>query len=139
MVNVHHNYAAWENHKGRNGIVHRKGAIRARLGETLLIPGSMGTFSYIGRGLGNPESFDTCQHGAGRAMGRKDAERRYAAGELENLATYMGDRGILMGGHASEAIDEHPGAYKPIDLVMADSADLVEPVTRLRPIAVVKG
>jgi tRNA-splicing ligase RtcB len=139
MVNVHHNYAAWENHKGHNGIVHRKGAIRARLGETLLIPGSMGTYSYIGRGLGNPESFDTCQHGAGRAMGRKDAERRYAAGELENLATLMDRQGILMGGHASEAIDEHPGAYKPIEVVMADSADLVEPVTRLRPVAVVKG
>jgi tRNA-splicing ligase RtcB len=138
-VNVHHNYAAWENHKGHNGIVHRKGAIRARLGETLLIPGSMGTASYIGRGLGNPESFDTCQHGAGRAMGRKDAERRYAAGDLENLDTYMGGRGILMGGHASEAIDEHPLAYKSIEVVMADSADLVEPMTRLRPLAVVKG
>jgi tRNA-splicing ligase RtcB len=139
MVNVHHNYAAWENHKGQNGIVHRKGAIRARLGETLLIPGSMGTASYIGRGLGNTESFDTCQHGAGRAMGRKDAERRYAAGDLENLATYMGSRGILMGGHASEAIDEHPLAYKSITMVMADSAELVEPVTRLRPLGVVKG
>jgi len=139
LVNVHHNFAAWENHKGRNGIVHRKGAIRARLGETLLIPGSMGTASYIGRGLGNPDSFDTCQHGAGRAMGRKDAERRYAAGELENLSTFMGNRGILMGGHAAEAIDEHPEAYKSIETVMADSADLVEPVTRLRPIAVVKG
>jgi tRNA-splicing ligase RtcB len=139
LVNVHHNYAAWENHFGQNGVVHRKGAIRARLGETLLIPGSMGTASYIGRGLGNHDSYDTCQHGAGRAMGRKDAERRYAKGDLENLETYMGSRGILMGGHASEAIDEHPGAYKPIDVVMADSADLVEPVTRLRPIAVLKG
>jgi tRNA-splicing ligase RtcB len=139
LVNVHHNYAAWENHFGQNGIVHRKGAIRARLGETLLIPGSMGTYSYIGRGLGNPDSYDTCQHGAGRAMGRKDAERRYAKGELENLGDYMGSRGILMGGHASEAIDEHPGAYKDISVVMADSADLVEPMTRLRPLAVCKG
>lgn len=139
LVNVHHNFAAWENHKGRNGIVHRKGAIRARLGETLLIPGSMGTASYIGRGLGNPDSFDTCQHGAGRAMGRKDAERRYAAGELENLSTFMGNRGILMGGHAAEAIDEHPGAYKVIEQVMEDSSDLVEPVTRLRPLGVIKG
>ena len=139
MVNVHHNYAAWENHKGHNGIVHRKGAIRARVGEILLIPGSMGTASYIGRGLGNPESFDTCQHGAGRAMGRKDAERRYAAGDLEDLGPYMCSRGILMGGHASDAIDEHPGAYKDIQQVMADSADLVEPVTKLRPLAVIKG
>jgi tRNA-splicing ligase RtcB len=139
LVNVHHNFAAWENHFGQNGIVHRKGAIRARKGETLLIPGSMGTASYIGRGLGNPDSYNTCQHGAGRAMGRKDAERRYAAGDLENLATYMGERHILMGGHASEAIDEHPLAYKSIEVVMADSADLVEPVTRLLPIACIKG
>jgi tRNA-splicing ligase RtcB len=139
LVNVHHNFAAWENHFGQNGIVHRKGAIRARVGETLLIPGSMGTASYIGRGLGNPDSFDTCQHGAGRAMGRKDAERRYAAGDLENLGKYMGERHILMGGHASDAIDEHPLAYKVIEQVMADSADLVEPVTRLLPIGVLKG
>jgi tRNA-splicing ligase RtcB len=139
LVNVHHNFAAWENHFGQNGIVHRKGAIRARAGETLLIPGSMGTASYIGRGLGNPDSFDTCQHGAGRAMGRKDAERRYAAGDLENLGKYMGEHHILMGGHASDAIDEHPLAYKDIEQVMADSADLVEPVTRLLPLGVVKG
>ena len=139
LVNVHHNYAAWENHFGKNGIVHRKGAIRARLGETLLIPGSMGTASYIGRGLGNSDSYDTCQHGAGRAMGRKDAERRYAKGELENLGKFMGERGILMGGHASDAIDEHPNAYKDIETVMADSADLVEPVTRLRPVGCIKG
>jgi tRNA-splicing ligase RtcB len=99
----------------------------------------MGTASYIGRGLGNPDSFDTCQHGAGRAMGRKDAERRYAAGDLENLGKYMGEHHILMGGHASDAIDEHPLAYKDIEQVMADSADLVEPVTRLLPLGVVKG
>lgn len=136
MVNVHHNYAAWENHKGRNGIVHRKGAIRARVGEILLIPGSMGTFSYIGRGLGNPESFDTCQHGAGRAMGRKEAERQFDAA---NLANYMTGHNILMAGHASEAVDEHPLAYKDIEQVMADSSTLVEPVTKLYPLGVVKG
>ena len=138
-VNVHHNFAAFENHFGQNGLVHRKGAIRARVGDKLLIPGSMGASSYIGEGLGNPLSFDTCQHGAGRAMGRKDAERRYAAGELENLEKFMGDRNILMAGKAATAIDEHPGAYKGIEQVMADSADLVKPLHRMTPLGVVKG
>lgn len=139
LVNVHHNYAAWEHHFGENGVVHRKGAIRARVGEMLLIPGSMGTSSYIGEGLGNRDSYNTCQHGAGRAMGRKDAERRYAAGALENLGDFMGSRNILMAGHASEAIDEHPGAYKDIEQVMLDSADLVKPLHRMTPLGVVKG
>jgi tRNA-splicing ligase RtcB len=139
LVNVHHNYAAWENHFGEDGIVHRKGAIRARIGDMLLIPGSMGTSSYIGAGLGNPDSYNTCQHGAGRAMGRREADRKYEAGELENLGTFMGDRNILMGGHASEAIDEHPKAYKDIEQVMLDSADLVEPINRMTPLGVVKG
>lgn len=135
-VNVHHNYAAWENHKGRNGVVHRKGAIRARVGETLLIPGSMGTFSYIGKGLGNPDSFNTCQHGAGRAHGRKESERLWTA---EDLAEDMKKAGVLMAGHAAEAVDESPRAYKDIDLVMRDSIDLVESVKKLRPLGVVKG
>ena len=138
-VNVHHNYAAWENHFGVNGIVHRKGAIRARKDEILLIPGSMGASSYIAKGLGNPDSYNTCQHGAGRAMGRNDAKRRYEAGELENLATFMGSRNIQMGGRASEAIDEHPGAYKDIEQVMADSVDLIVPVHKMTPLGVVKG
>jgi tRNA-splicing ligase RtcB len=75
LVDVHHNYAAWENHKGQNGIVHRKGAVRARAGEVVLIPGSMGTASYVGEGLGNAESFATCQHGAGRALSRTAARK----------------------------------------------------------------
>ena len=74
-VDVHHNYAAWESHFGRDGIVHRKGAVRARKGEIVLVPGSMGTASYVGEGLGNPESFETCQHGAGRAMSRTAARK----------------------------------------------------------------
>jgi RNA-splicing ligase RtcB len=72
-------------------------------------------------------------------MGRKDAERRYAKGDLENLASFMGSRNILMAGHASEAIDEHPGAYKDIEQVMLDSADLVKPIHRMTPLGVVKG
>src|SRR5881394_3093429 len=82
VVDVHHNYAAWENHFGSNGIVHRKGAVRARAGETVLIPGSMGTASYVAEGLGNPESFDTCQHGAGRAMSRTAARKSKTSQEV---------------------------------------------------------
>lgn len=78
----HHNYAAWENHLGTNGIVHRKGAVRARAGEMVLIPGSMGTASYVGEGLGNPESFSTCQHGAGRAMSRSAARKAKTSAEV---------------------------------------------------------
>jgi tRNA-splicing ligase RtcB len=136
MANIHHNFAAWEQHRGKNGIVHRKGAIPAREGDIVLIPGSMGTASYIGRGLGNPEAFETCQHGAGRAMGRKAAERLYDAA---HLAGVMGVAGVIMAGHASEAIDEHPLAYKNIETVMDDSAELVEKVERLVPLGVVKG
>jgi tRNA-splicing ligase RtcB len=82
LVDIHHNYAAWENHLGTNGIVHRKGAVRARVGEMVLIPGSMGTASYVGEGLGNPESFSTCQHGAGRAMSRSAARKAKTAAEV---------------------------------------------------------
>ena len=82
LVDVHHNYAAWENHLGSNGIVHRKGAVRARAGETVLIPGSMGTASYVGEGLGNAESFETCQHGAGRAMSRTAARKAKTSKEV---------------------------------------------------------
>lgn len=138
IVDCHHNYAAWENHKGKNGIVHRKGAVRARAGEDVLIPGSMGTGSYWARGLGNSESFETCQHGAGRAMSRAAAKRMYSGvdemlSELEAAGTkvYTPD--------AKEVVDEAPRAYKDIESVMGASTDLVEVVERLRPIGTVKG
>ncbi len=83
LTDVHHNFAAIENHYGQNGIVHRKGAVRARAGEMVLIPGSMGTGSYIAEGLGNRESFNTCQHGAGRAIGRKEMHRQMDPAELK--------------------------------------------------------
>jgi tRNA-splicing ligase RtcB len=134
ITDIHHNYAAWENHRGRNGLVHRKGAVRARQGEVVLIPGSMGTASYVGEGLGNADSFETCQHGAGRARGRNETKRLQTAEQFTASMT-----GVLLGGKASEARDEGPFAYKDIETVMADSADLVRPVTRLRPLGVVKG
>jgi tRNA-splicing ligase RtcB len=138
ILNVHHNFAAWESHRGRNGIVHRKGAIRAREGERLLIPGSMGTASYVGVGMGNPESFNTCQHGAGRIMGRKAAERESASGAWD-LKTDMAVANVLMAGAAATSVDEAPRAYKDIEVVMADSEDLVTKYIELRPMGVVKG
>lgn len=137
VVDCHHNYAAWENHGGWNGIVHRKGAVRARNGENVLIPGSMGTASYWGRGKGNPQSFQTCQHGAGRAMSRGAARKLYEVAtmtaELEAAETQVFTPKI------ADVLDEAPRAYKDIEAVMADSTDLVEVVKRLRPIATVKG
>lgn len=138
IVDCHHNYAAWENHKGKNGIVHRKGAVRARAGDDVLIPGSMGTGSYWARGLGNPESFETCQHGAGRAMSRAAAKRMYS-GVDEMLAELEAVSTRVYAPDAQEVIDEAPRAYKDIESVMGASTDLVEVVKRLRPIATVKG
>jgi tRNA-splicing ligase RtcB len=137
VVDVHHNYAAWENHMGRNGIVHRKGAVRARAGETVLIPGSMGTASYVAEGLGNPESFETCQHGAGRAMSRHAARAQKTSDEVYRD---MEKLGIALHCSAPKDVAEEAAfAYKDIDEVMAASADLIRPVTRLTPLGVVKG
>jgi len=131
------NYAAWENHQGSNGIVHRKGAVRARAGEMVLIPGSMGTASYVGEGLGNPESFSTCQHGAGRAMSRSAARQAKTSAEV---IAEMRTLGIaLHSGHPKTVAEEAAFAYKDIEAVMAASASLVRPTKRLTPLGVVKG
>ena len=137
LVDVHHNYAAPEEHAGTRGIVHRKGAVRAGKGDMVLIPGSMGTASYIGQGLGNPLAFETCQHGAGRVMGRNAAKR---AKTSEAVFAEMAAWGIeFVSNEPRTAAEEAAFAYKDIDAVMALSADLVRPVTRLRPLGVVKG
>lgn len=137
VLDVHHNYAAFENHFGKNGIVHRKGAVRAREGERVLIPGSMGTASYIGEGLGNRESFMSCQHGAGRARSRAETRRAVSLADME--AQMAGAGVILVTPDRAKVTDESAYAYKDIESVMAASADLVRPVTRLSPIGVVKG
>jgi tRNA-splicing ligase RtcB len=137
LVDIHHNYAAMEEHGGVRGVVHRKGAVRAGAGDTVLIPGSMGTASYVGRGLGNPDSFETCQHGAGRVLGRGAAKRAKTSAEV---FAEMASWGIeFVSNEPGTAAEEAAFAYKDIELVMAHSADLVEPVTRLRPLGVVKG
>ena len=145
-INIHHNYAAVENHFGRDVWVHRKGATSARRDELGIIPGSMGTSSYIVRGLGNPESFTSCSHGAGRRMGRKDADRRLTVEECDRaMAGIVYDRWHRAGGHGKRGgrglldLSEAPQAYKDIDTVIANQRDLVEPVVKLRPLGVIKG
>ena len=143
-VNIHHNYAAFEEHFGETYCIHRKGATSAKLDEIGIIPGSMGTASYIVRGLGNPESFMSCSHGAGRAMSRIAA--------CSNLTVEECDRameGIVCErwkpfrryGKAKGLTDlsEAPQAYKPIDDVIAAERDLVEVQVRLTPLASLKG
>jgi tRNA-splicing ligase RtcB len=137
LLDVHHNYAAWENHKGQNGIVHRKGAVRARAGEVVLIPGSMGTASYVGEGLGNPDSFETCQHGAGRALSRSAARKSKTSREVYDDMAALGV--VLRSSDPKDVAEEAAFAYKDIESVMAASASLVRPTRRLTPLGVVKG
>ncbi len=132
-VNCHHNYIADEVHFGSRVLVTRKGAIRARRGELGIIPGSMGTGSFIVRGLGNPDSFESAPHGAGRLMSRNEAKRRFTKEDLERQTEGVEcrkDRGVL---------DEIPGAYKPIAEVIEKSSDLVEVVAGLKQFICVKG
>lgn len=132
-INCHHNYVTQEQHFGERVWVTRKGAISAREGELGIIPGSMGARSYIVRGKGNPDSFCSCAHGAGRRMSRAEAKRRFSRADLEAQTQGVEcrkDKGVL---------DEIPGAYKDIDAVMADQADLVEVVHTLKQVVCVKG
>jgi tRNA-splicing ligase RtcB len=133
-IDIHHNYAAFENHFGQEVLVHRKGATKATAGLTGIIPGSMGTHSYIVEGLGNPESFESCSHGAGRRMGRKEAQRSLRLDEEQRKMA-----GIVHGLRSAKDLDEAPGAYKDIDTVMENQKDLVKVRVRLSPLAVIKG
>ena len=133
VVNCHHNYVIKEHHYGANVWVTRKGAIRAREGDLGIVPGSMGTRSYIVRGKGNPESFCSSAHGAGRRMSRTAAEKQFTAADLAQQTTGVicrKDRGV---------VDEIPGAYKDIDAVMANQSDLTEILHTLKQVVCVKG
>ena len=132
-VNCHHNYVAREFHYGLDVFVTRKGAVRAGLGDLGIIPGSMGAKSYIVRGKGNAESFHSCSHGAGRAMSRGDAARRFTLAD-HRAATF----GVECR-KDKDVIDETPGAYKDIDAVMAAQADLVDVLHTLKQVVCVKG
>ena len=136
MINIAHNYAAWEHHYGEDVIVHRKGAVRARAGEIGIIPGSQGTSSYIVEGLGCPESFMSSSHGAGRLMSRTEAIKTLS---LQKEIEMLDSKGIIHGIRSQNHLDEAASAYKNIDEVMANQQDLVRILTRLSPIAVVKG
>ncbi|WP_437936033.1 RtcB family protein [Sorangium sp. So ce341] len=132
-VNCHHNYVAREHHYGKDVLVTRKGAVRARAGDLGIIPGSMGARSFIVRGLGNPESFCSSSHGAGRVMSRTEARRRVTVAEHEAATAGVECR------KDEAVIDETPAAYKPIDDVMRAQRDLVEIVHTLRQVVCVKG
>jgi tRNA-splicing ligase RtcB len=132
-INCHHNYVARESHYGENVLVTRKGAVRAREGDMGIIPGSMGAHSYIVRGKGNPESFQSCSHGAGRAMSRGEAKRRFSVADHERMTAGVECR------KDADVIDETPAAYKSIEAVMAAQADLVEIVHTLHQVVCVKG
>ena len=132
-INCHHNYVSRENHYGENVLITRKGAVRAREGDMGIIPGSMGARSYIVRGKGNLESFCSCSHGAGRAMSRNEAKRRFTVEDHMRMTEGVECR------KDEDVIDETPAAYKSIDAVMAAQTDLVEVVHTLRQVVCVKG
>jgi tRNA-splicing ligase RtcB len=133
IINTHHNYASIENHFGENVLVTRKGAIRAREGDVGIIPGSMGARSYIVEGLGSPNSFHSCSHGAGRAMSRNEAKRRFSV-EDHAKAT----EGVECD-KTRDTLDETPAAYKDIDAVIEAEKDLVRPIVQLRQLICCKG
>ncbi len=132
-INCHHNYVTQEDHFGERLFITRKGAISARAGELGIIPGSMGTKSYIVSGLGNPESLQSCSHGAGRRMSRTQAKRRFNSVDLAEQTAGVECR------KDDGVVDEIPGAYKDIDEVMANQSDLVEVVHTLKQVVCIKG
>lgn len=136
IINIAHNYADMENHFGENVMVHRKGATLAREGTIGLIPGSQGTKSYKVSGKGNSESFESCSHGAGRKMGRKQAQRTL---DIEKEKAQLEKMGVIHAIRNEKDLDEAPGSYKDIDLVMEEQKDLVDIVEEFTPLAVIKG
>lgn len=132
-VDCHHNFAVMERHFGREVLVTRKGAVRARAGDMGIIPGSMGTWSYIVRGKGNADSFDSCSHGAGRRMSRTAARKRFSSADLRKQTEGVECR------KDAGVVDEIPGAYKSIEEVMRNQEDLVEIVARIKQVLCVKG
>lgn len=136
-INCHHNYASLENHYGANVWVHRKGATRVREGEMAVIPGAMGSYSYVVRGKGNKESFCTSSHGAGRSYSRTGAMQAFS---VEKVMVDLKEQGIVLGKRKKNDVPEECRfAYKDIDEVMAQQSDMVTPVRKLKTVGVVKG
>lgn len=136
FINIHHNYAALEKHFSQEVFIHRKGATSARAGQLGIIPGSQGSTSYIVEGKGNPDSFCSCSHGAGRKMGRKQAKRIL---DLNHEINKLDKQGILHSIRTQNDLDEASSAYKDIDRVMEFQEDLVKIKIKLQPLAVIKG
>jgi len=134
-INIHHNYATWEHHFGRNVIVHRKGATSAKKGQSGIIPGSQGAKSYIVKGLGNPDSFNSCSHGAGRVLSRTQAKKQL---NLNEEIAKLDALGVVHSIRNIDDLDEASGAYKDISVVMKNQADLVDIDVELRPLGVIK-
>ncbi len=135
-IHIAHNYAAREKHFGKEVYIHRKGATRSEADEKGIIPGSQGSASYIVSGKGNPESFYSCSHGAGRKMGRKQAQREL---DLEKEKRRLDEKNILHTIHSRNDLDEAAGAYKDIETVIERQNDLVDILDILQPLAVIKG
>lgn len=136
MINIAHNYASAEKHFGQEVVVHRKGATKASLDTTGIIPGSQGANSYIVKGKGNPESFESCSHGAGRKMGRKEAIRSL---DLKKEIEKLEKKGVIHALRRAGDLEEASGAYKDIAIVMKNQDDLVDILVELSPLAVIKG
>lgn len=134
LVDLHHNFASLEQHFGTRCVVHRKGAIHAEAGRLALIPGSMGTASYLVRGLAEPRAFSSASHGAGRVMTRTEARRRISRAHLERQL-----RGVTWDRSRPHLVEEAPSAYRDVVEVLEDEADLVTRVLRLEPLVVLKG
>jgi tRNA-splicing ligase RtcB len=134
-INCHHNFTQRERHGDADLWITRKGAIKADVGDLGIIPGSMGTRSYIVAGLGNPDSWTSCSHGAGRRLSRTQAKKQYTAADLARKMTGK----VWLSDRAASLVDEIPSAYKNIDQVMADQADLVEVRHTLRQVLNYKG
>lgn len=136
-INCHHNYAALETHFGKEVWVHRKGAVRAADGELAVIPGAMGSYSYVVMGKGNPESYCSSSHGAGRQYSRKGAMEAFSC---EQVIRDLADQGVVLGKKRKDDVaEESRFAYKDIEAVMDNQRDLVVPVKRLKTVGVVKG
>ncbi len=136
FINKPHNFAAWEHHYGKDVIVHRKGATRARKDELGMIPGSQGANSYIVRGKGNEQSFESCSHGAGRVMSRSEAKRSL---DVEKETEMLEKMGVIHAIRSQGDLDEAPGSYKDIEEVMKLQKDLIDIEIELKPLAVIKG
>jgi tRNA-splicing ligase RtcB len=135
-IDVHHNYAALENHYGSNVMVHRKGAIRLRVDKLGVIPGSMGTASYIVRGRHVADSFNSCSHGAGRQMGRKAAQKKFSVEHV--VKTMKGLDIVLVTPNKQDIASECLEAYKSIEDDIKHEHDLIEIENKLRPVGVLK-